>query len=102
MPVSRRTAQIGVRIAFGARPDQVVRTILRDSAIPILTGAVLGVAGAALAARVIESFLVETAPTDPATLAIVAVTLSIAGCLAALVPAFRAASVPPTLSLRAQ
>ncbi len=100
--VARRTAEIGVRMAFGARPDQVVRTILRDSAIPILTGAVLGVAGAALAARVIESFLFQTAPTDPATLAIVAVTLSIAGCLAALVPAWRAARVPPTLSLRAQ
>ena len=100
--VTRRTSEIGVRIAFGARPDQVVRTILRDSAIPVLTGAVLGVAGAALAARVIESFLFQTAPTDPATLAIVAVTLSIAGCLAALVPALRAARVPPTLSLRAQ
>jgi putative ABC transport system permease protein len=99
--VSRRTAEIGVRMAFGARPAQVVRTIVRDSAVPIVLGTLIGLGGAILATGVIESFLFETAPNDPATLAIVAVTLAAAGCLAALVPALRAARVDPASSLRA-
>jgi predicted permease len=100
--VTRRTAEIGVRMAFGARPSQVVLTMVRDAAVPIAAGTVLGVAGAALTTRTIESFLFQTAPTDPVTLAAVAVALAIAGCLAALVPALRAAKVDPATSLRAE
>jgi predicted permease len=99
--VSRRTAEIGVRMAFGARPGQVVRTILQESALPIAIGTGAGIAAAAFSTRVIESFLFETAPTDAATLTAVAATLAIAGCLAALVPALRAARVDPAVSLRA-
>jgi putative ABC transport system permease protein len=100
--VTRRTSEIGVRMAFGARPDQVVRTMLRDAALPIAIGTVLGVGGALAATRVIESFLFETAPRDPMTLAAVAATLALSGCLAALVPAMRAAKVDPATSLRAE
>jgi putative ABC transport system permease protein len=99
--VTRRTAEIGVRMAFGARPGQVVRTIVRDAAVPIAAGTMLGIAGAALASRLIESFLFQTAPGDPLTLALVAVTLATTGCLAALAPALRAARVDPASSLRA-
>jgi predicted permease len=99
--VTRRTSEIGVRMAFGARPGQVVGTIMRDSALPIAIGTVLGVGGALAATRVIESFLFATTPTDPLTLATVAFTLAAAGCLAALVPAMRAAKVDPATSLRA-
>jgi ABC-type antimicrobial peptide transport system permease subunit len=100
--VARRTGEIGVRMAFGARTDQVVRTILRDAALPVAAGASVGVGGAVLATRVIESFLFETPPRDPATLAMVAITLAAAGCLAALVPALRAARVDPAACLRAE
>jgi predicted lysophospholipase L1 biosynthesis ABC-type transport system permease subunit len=100
--VTRRTAEIGVRLAFGARPSQVVQTMVRDSAVPIAVGTAVGVGAAVLATRVIESFLFETAPTDPVTLAAVAVILTTAGCLAALVPALRAAKVDPASSLRAE
>ena len=100
--VTRRTAEIGVRMAFGARPGQVVRTMVRDSALPVAIGAVLGVGGAVLATGVIKSFLFATAPTDPMTLATCAVTLAATGCLAALVPAMRAAKVDPASSLRAE
>ena len=72
------------------------------SAVPIAVGVALGVGGAVLATRLIESFLFQTAPTDPLTLAVVAVTLATAGCLAALVPALRAARVDPASSLRAE
>ena len=99
--VTRRTGEIGVRMAFGARPGQVVRTIVRDAAAPIAAGTLIGIAGAALASRVIESFLFQTAPGDPMTLALVAVALATTGCLAALVPALRAARVDPASSLRA-
>jgi len=100
--VNRRTAEIGVRMAFGARPGQVVTTMLRDSAIPVVIGTMLGIGGALLATRVITSFLFNTAPTDAATLAAVALTLAVAGGLAALLPALRAAKVDPATSLRAE
>jgi predicted permease len=100
--VSRRTAEIGVRLAFGARPGQVVGTMIRDSAIPIAIGTIAGLGAAALATRTIESFLFETAPADPATLATVAGVLAAAACLAALAPAMRAAKVDPVSSLRTE
>ncbi|HEY7476376.1 MAG TPA: ABC transporter permease [Vicinamibacterales bacterium] len=100
--VTRRTAEIGVRMAFGARPDQVVKAILRDSALPIMIGTAVGVGGSLLAAGVIKSFLFATEPNDPMTLATVALALAICGGLAALVPAVRAAKVDPIASLRAE
>ena len=100
--VTRRTAEVGVRMAFGALPGQVVRTMLRDAAVPIAIGTALGVAGAVAATRIIESFLFATPPTDPVTLATVAVTLATTGCLAALVPSMRAAKVDPASSLRSE
>lgn len=99
--VSRRTSEIGVRMAFGARPGQVVRTIVRDSALPIAVGVMVGVGASLLATRTIESFLFQTQPNDPATLAAVAVVLAVAGGIAALVPALRAAKIDPATSLRA-
>ena len=53
--VARRTTEIGVRLAFGARPGQVVRTMVHDSAIPIVAGTLLGLDGAVLATRIIEA-----------------------------------------------
>ena len=100
--VTRRTPEIGVRMAFGARPSQVVRTIVRDSALPIALGVAAGVGGALLASRTIESFLFQTTRNDPATLAIVAVALALTACVAAVVPALRAAKVDPATSLRSE
>jgi putative ABC transport system permease protein len=99
--VTRRTAEIGVRLAFGARPGQVVRTMLSDSAMPIAIGTLIGAGAALPASRAIESFLFATAPTDPATLVAVSVTLATTGMLAAVVPAMRAAKVDPASCLRA-
>ncbi len=89
--VTRRTAEIGVRMAFGARPEQVVGRIVRDAALPIMIGTVVGIVGATFATQVITSFLFETAPTDPVTFAAVALTLIVTGGVAALLPALRAA-----------
>jgi hypothetical protein len=100
--VTRRTPEIGVRMALGARPDQVVRTIVRDSALPIAAGVTVGVGGALLATRTIESFLFQTTRNDPATLAAVAAVLALTGCVAAVVPAMRAAKIDPAISLRSE
>ena len=100
--VARRTAEIGVRMAFGARPGQVVLTMLRDSVWPIAIGTLAGIGGAMLSTRVIESFLFQTTPTDPLTFAGVAAALAVTGCLAALIPALRAARVDPVSTLRTE
>ena len=99
--VARRTREIGVRVAFGARPGQVVRVMIADAVWPVAFGLVAGLAGTYYATRIITSFLFETAPHDPATLAVVVVLLAAAGCLAAWLPARRAASTDPVAALRA-
>jgi ABC-type antimicrobial peptide transport system permease subunit len=80
----------------------VVRKMLWDSAVPIVNGTLVGLVGAAAATRVIGSFLYETAPTDPVTFAVVALTLAATGCLAALIQARRAAQVDPVTALRCE
>jgi predicted permease len=99
--VARRVPEIGVRMAFGAGPGQVVRAMIRDAFIPLAFGVVLGLGAAALATRLVQSFLFDTSPRDPATFVAVAGTLGIAGLLAAWVPARRAARVDPVQALRA-
>lgn len=100
--VTRRTAEFGVRMAFGAQPGQVVAAMLRDSALPILAGVVLGTIAALAATRTIEGFLFQTSPTDPTTLAVVATCLAAVSGLAAVPPAVRAARVDPAVTLRAE
>jgi ABC-type lipoprotein release transport system permease subunit len=89
-------------MAFGALPSQVVRVIVRDAALPIIIGTALGLGAAALATRVIQSFLFETKPIEVVTFAAVAVVLVVTGCLSALLPALRAARVDPVATLRAE
>ena len=100
--VGRRTQEIGVRLAFGARPGQVVRAMLRDAALPIVVGLAIGTGAAYLSTNVIKSFLFETSPTDPLTLGLVAATLGVVGCAAAWIPSRRAARVDPVETLRSE
>jgi predicted permease len=99
--VARRTREIGVRVAFGARPAQVVGVMIADAVWPVACGLVAGLASTYYATRIITSFLFETAPHDPITLLIVVAVLGAAACLAAWLPARRAASVDPVAALRA-
>jgi predicted permease len=100
--VARRTREIGVRMAFGARPGQVVGVMIRDAVWPVGLGLAAGLAGTYYATRVITSFLFDTTPTDPVTLITVVGLLGSAAFVAAWLPARRAASVDPLSALRAE
>jgi predicted permease len=99
--VTQRTAEIGVRMALGATPRNVILLVLRQAAIPVGLGVLVGLVASVLATRVLSAYLVGVEPTDPLTLATVVAILAGAALLASLLPARRAASVPPTQALQA-
>jgi putative ABC transport system permease protein len=98
--VSRRTHEIGVRMALGARPGEVRRAILLDGARLTGTGVVLGTMGAFALSRVVSNLLYGVTAADPATYLAVACLLGGIGLLATYVPARRASKVEPTVALR--
>jgi putative ABC transport system permease protein len=100
--VARRTQEVGIRMALGARPGRMVAAIVRDAAWPVGFGIAFGLAGAAAVTRVIASFLFETEPTDPLTFVITVVALAATTLMAAWIPARRAAHVDPVKALRAE
>jgi hypothetical protein len=100
--VARRTREIGVRVAFGARPAQVVTVMIRDAIWPVVFGLGAGLASTYYTARMISSFLFQTPPDDPMTLAAAVISLGLAAIFAAWVPARRAATVDPVVALRAE
>lgn len=100
--VSQRTQEIGVRIALGASRGSVVRLILGQALRPVALGAVVGVAAALAAGRVLSSQLFGVSRTDPLTIAAVVATLIGVALVASAVPARRAAAVDPTRALQSE
>ena len=100
--VAQRTNEIGIRIALGARREQVLRLVLRDGMQPTLIGLVLGLAGSAAAGQLIRSMLYETQPLDPAIFAAVAATLLSVAVAACAFPAWRASRIDPMQALRTE
>ena len=100
--VQRRTGEIGVRMALGALPTQVLRMIIGESLALTMLGLVLGLAGAAAGSRLIASFLFGVTPDDPATYGIVVGLLIATSLIACALPARRATSVSPMDALRAE
>ena len=100
--VSRRTREIGVRLALGAQRSSVLTMVLRDAAILLLTGIGMGVVVSLASASVLKTMLYGAAPRDPIVLSVVCISLAFAGLLAAYIPAFRAASIDPTQALRSE
>jgi putative ABC transport system permease protein len=98
--VSRRTKEIGVRVALGASKSSVVGMVLQESLRVIVTGLVLGVAAAVGLTRLLAGLLYEVRPADPATIIGVVLLLLGVGVIAALIPARRAAKVDPMVALR--
>ena len=100
--VARRIPEIGVRLAFGARPGQVVRMMVKDAAVPIVIGIIVGLAGAFFLTKVIVTFLFEVAPRDTIAFVAAALVLAVFGIVAAWLPARRATKVDPVVALRSE
>jgi predicted permease len=100
--VTQRTTEIGIRIALGAQREQVLRLILLDGMRPALIGLVAGMAGSAVATRLLRSILYGTSPLDAVVFVTVVLTLLLAATAACLLPAWRAASIDPMQALRAE
>jgi predicted permease len=98
--VSQRTREIGVRVALGAEPAQLIREVIRDALRLVLPGIGVGLIGSFAITRLLRSLLYEITPDDPWTFAAVSAALIIVAMLAAYVPARRAATVDPITALR--
>ena len=98
--VGRKTREIGVRMALGARPGNVLRLIVRQGIGLSAVGTILGLLGALGATRYIASLLYGVRPYDPATFAAVALLLVLVAFTACLIPARRAMRVDPMVALR--
>ncbi len=98
--VSQRTREIGIRVALGATSSNVLRQAIWQGMLPVIVGMVAGLAAARSLTSMMASMLFGITPSDPITIAGVVVTLSIAGLIAAWIPARKAAKVDPMVALR--
>jgi predicted permease len=100
--VTRRTNEIGVRVAFGASPGQLVWLVLREVALLALAGVALGLPLAMAMTPLVASLLFEIAPRDPWMIAASAAVLIFVALVAGLLPARRAARMDPLVALRTE
>ena len=98
--VTRRTREIGVRMALGAQRQAVLAMVLRDAAVLLALGIVVGIVAVLASASILQSMLYGTGSRDPGGLMLVCLGVAFAGLVAAYVPAFRAARVDPMVALR--
>ena len=100
--VSQRTREIGIRVALGSTPGGVAKLIAGQGVKLALAGTAIGIPIALLLARGMESMLFNTDPADPATIAVVALLLTVAALAACLVPLRKALKVEPAQALRSE
>jgi predicted permease len=98
--VSRRTREIGVRMALGAHKARVLRMVLQEAMKLVVIGIIIGIPASFLLARVFSSMLFGLSSTDPVSMLIVVVVLAGVACIAGLIPARRATKVDPLVALR--
>ena len=100
--VQQRTREIGIRVAIGAQKRDVLRLVVGHGLGLVLTGMLLGSAGAAGLTRLISTMLYQVKPTDPTTFASVCVLLAMVALFACWLPARRASRVDPMEALRCE
>jgi ABC-type antimicrobial peptide transport system permease subunit len=98
--VSQRTPELGIRMALGAQPGQVIRLVMGNGLQLVAIGLAIGLVGAAGAARLIQTLLFDVAPLDPLVYVGVAVVFTLIATLACLVPSMRASRIDPLVALR--
>lgn len=98
--VSRRTREIGVRMALGAQRSIMLKMVLQDAAILLISGIAIGTACALASSSVLESMLYGTGTRNPKVILVVCSIVGLVGLLAAYIPARRAAKVDPMVALR--
>jgi ABC-type antimicrobial peptide transport system permease subunit len=98
--VARRTREIGIRMALGARKSQVLSAIVRQGMKLTAAGTVLGMILAVALTRVVSSLLYGVTPTDPLTFLLATALLVAIGCVSCWLPARRAARIDPMAALR--
>jgi predicted permease len=99
---AQRTTEIGIRIALGAKREQVMRKMVLDGMRPAVFGLIVGLAASVEAGRLMRDLLYEIKPLDPAVFAAVAATLLAVAVFACIVPAWRASHLDPMHALRAE
>ena len=100
--VSRRTREIGIRMALGASSSQVVRVVLGRGAVLLSIGAAVGIGGALAASRLFSPILYGISATDPATYSVALALMALVACAACWFPARKAIRVDPMRSLRTE
>jgi ABC-type antimicrobial peptide transport system permease subunit len=100
--VARRTNEIGIRMALGARREDVLRLVLGESMVLVVTGVVLGVATALAASRLVTKLLFGLAPTDILSVLGAVLVMLLVSAIAGYLPARRASRVDPMVALHAE
>jgi ABC-type antimicrobial peptide transport system permease subunit len=100
--VVHRTREIGIRVALGARSEQVVALVVRHGVVLATVGVALGCALAVPTVRAMRSLLYDVAAFEPVTLVAVGGVMILIAAIASLLPARRAAAVDPAIALRSE